>query len=84
MAAARAVGQKIIVLDVGSDRDIEAAYATAVREGAGAMLIGTGAFLTSERHELLRLEARHALPTMHGGREISRNRRPNELQYKPS
>jgi putative tryptophan/tyrosine transport system substrate-binding protein len=69
VAASHAVRQQIIVLDVRSDRDIEAAFASAVQRGAGAMLIGTGAFLTSKRHELVTLEARHALPTMYGGRE---------------
>ena len=39
-AAAQAIGQQLIVLDVSSDRDIEAAFATFVQRGAGALLVG--------------------------------------------
>ena len=67
--AARAVGQQVLVFDVGSDRDIEAAFTAAVQRGAGAMLIGTGAFLTSKRNSMVALAARHALPTIAGQRE---------------
>ena len=67
--AARAVGQQVLVFDVGSDRDIEAAFTAAVQRGAGAMLIGTGAFLTSKRNSMGALAARHALPTIAGQRE---------------
>lgn len=69
IAAARAVRQQLIVLDVSSDGDIEAAVTTAVQRGAGAMLIGTGAFLTSKRASLVTLAARHALPAIYAQRE---------------
>jgi putative ABC transport system substrate-binding protein len=69
IAAARAVRQQLIVLDVRSDGDIEAAVTTAVQRGAGAMLIGTGAFLTSKRASLVTLAARHALPAIYAQRE---------------
>ena len=63
-AAAQAIGQQLIVLDVSSDRDIEAAFATFVQRGAGALLVGAGAFLNSQRERLVALAARHALPAM--------------------
>ena len=44
-AAARAIGQQLLVLDVSSDRDIEPAFATFVQRGAGALLVGTGSFI---------------------------------------
>ena len=46
-AAAQAIGQQLIILDVSSDRDIETAFATLVQRGAGALLIGSGPFLFS-------------------------------------
>ena len=46
-AAAQAIGQQLIILDVSSDRDIETAFATFVQRGAGALLVGAGAFLNS-------------------------------------
>ena len=69
LQAAQAIGQQILVFDVGSERDIEAAFTAAVQRGAGAMLIGTGAYLTSQRKSLVALAARHALPTIAGQRE---------------
>ncbi len=68
-AAARAVGEQLIVLDVHSDHDIETAFATLVQRGAGALLVGSGAFLFSNRDRLVELAARHALPTSFAQRE---------------
>src|SRR6202140_5282784 len=45
-AAALAIGLHLIILDASSDRDIETAFATFVQRGAGALLVGSGAFLT--------------------------------------
>ena len=41
-AAAEAIGQQLIVVEVNSDREVEPAFATFVQRGAGALLIGTG------------------------------------------
>ncbi len=61
--AAQAMGLRLLVLEVGSEREIEAAVATAVQSGAGALFVGSGAFLNSHRDRLVALTARHALPT---------------------
>ena len=68
-AAAQAIGQQLIILDVSSDRDIETAFATFVQRGAGALLVGAGAFLNSHRERLVALAARHALPASYAWRE---------------
>ena len=70
-AAAQAIGQQLIVLDVSSDRDIETAFATFVQRGAGALLVGAGAFLNSNRERLVALAARHALPAIYAQREAA-------------
>jgi putative tryptophan/tyrosine transport system substrate-binding protein len=49
-AAALAIGQQLVVLDASSDHDIEAAFATFIQRRAGAMLVGTSAFLNSHRN----------------------------------
>ena len=53
LATPQAVGQELIILDVGTDRDIEAAFATLAQRGAGALLIGTGTFMFSQRERLV-------------------------------
>ena len=69
-AAARAIGQQLIILDVSSDHDIEAAFATFVQRGAGALLVGTGAFMIAHRERIVALAARHAIPAMYAWREF--------------
>jgi putative ABC transport system substrate-binding protein len=63
-AAALAVGQQLIVLDVSSDREIETAFTTLVQRGADALLLGIGAFLSSRRERLIALAARHGIPAI--------------------
>jgi len=70
-AAAQAIGQQLLILDVTSDRDIESAFATFVQRGAGALLAGGGAFLNSHRERLVELAGRHALPASYGWREAT-------------
>jgi putative ABC transport system substrate-binding protein len=69
LAAAQAIGQQLVVLDVRSDRDIETAFATFVQRGVGAVYVGTGPFLTSNRERIVALAERYALPTSHSQRE---------------
>jgi putative ABC transport system substrate-binding protein len=69
-AAAQAIGQQLITVDVSSERDMETAFATYAQHGAGAVLAGTGAFLNSHRDRLVALAARYALPTGYALREF--------------
>jgi putative ABC transport system substrate-binding protein len=69
-AAALAVGQQLIVLDVSSDREIEAAFTTLVERGAGALHAGIGAFILSQRERIVALAARHGIPAMYEAREF--------------
>jgi putative tryptophan/tyrosine transport system substrate-binding protein len=68
-AAARAIGLQLITLDVSNDRDIETAFATLVQGGAGALLVGTGAYLNSKRETIIALAARYAIPAIYQLRE---------------
>jgi putative ABC transport system substrate-binding protein len=71
VAAARAMGQQLLVLDISNDRDIETAFATCLRRGAGAVLVGSGAFTTSKRERLVALAARHGLAASFSNREAA-------------
>ncbi len=70
-AAAHAIAQELIVVEAGSDRDIETAFATFAQRGAGALFATTGAFLTSRRERVVALAARHALPASYALREFT-------------
>jgi putative ABC transport system substrate-binding protein len=68
--AAQAIGQKLIILDASSDHDIETAFTTLVQRGSGALLVGSGPFLTSHREQLVALAAHHSLPASYDLREF--------------
>ena len=69
--AARAVGQQILIVGAGIQRTFDEAFANLLRQGAGALLISPDAFFQSRRDEIIALAARHAIPTIYGGRENS-------------
>jgi len=60
--AAKAIGVKIIATKVSRDADIDAAFSTAVRSGAAALLVGAGPFINSRRNQLIGLAAFHGIP----------------------
>jgi putative ABC transport system substrate-binding protein len=69
-AAAQALGQQLIVVDASTDRDIETAFATFVQRGVGALLVGSGGFLTSKRERIVALADRHRLPASYPLRQF--------------
>jgi putative ABC transport system substrate-binding protein len=70
-AAARAVGQQILVVGVGGQHGFDAAFTTLAKQQAGALFISPDAFFQSRRDEIIGLAARHAIPAIYGGRENS-------------
>jgi putative ABC transport system substrate-binding protein len=68
-AGAQAIGQQLIILDVNSERDFEPAFVRFVQRAAGALFVGTGAFMNSHRQQIVALAARHALPASYSPRE---------------
>jgi putative ABC transport system substrate-binding protein len=67
--AAQMVGQQLLILDVGNERDIESAFETFVQRRVNALLVGSGPFLASHRGLVITLAARHALPASYPLRE---------------
>ena len=78
--AARAMGLQIQVLNASTSREIDAAFATFVRERPDALFVGTDPFFTSRRVQLSHLAACHAIPATYAGRRICRSRRADELR----
>jgi len=69
-AAAKTIGQQLVVLDANGERDIDMAFATFVQRGADALLAGSGPFMTAQRKQLIELAARHTLPACYHAREV--------------
>jgi len=67
--AARAIGQQLIVLSATNASEIQAAFATFVQRGVGALIIASNAFTFSNRNEIVALAARYGLPASYGLRE---------------
>jgi ABC-type uncharacterized transport system substrate-binding protein len=70
-AGARALGQQIIVLKAGSDRDLEALFTTLSERKVGALLVGNDPFLSSRPQQFALMAARHAVPAIYGLREYA-------------
>jgi ABC-type uncharacterized transport system substrate-binding protein len=67
--AARAMGLQIQVLNASTSREINAAFATFVRERPDALFVGLDPFLNSRRAQLVNLASRHALPATFSNRD---------------
>jgi putative tryptophan/tyrosine transport system substrate-binding protein len=64
-AAASAMGRQIEVLNVSSNREIETAFTTLLQREAGALHVGVGTFLFSQRERIVALAARHRIPAIY-------------------
>jgi putative ABC transport system substrate-binding protein len=68
-AAAPTIGLHIDVVQVSDSREIEAAFATLVRNKADALLVGPDALLVTRRLQLAILAARHTIPAVYNVRD---------------
>ena len=70
-AAARALGLQIHILNASNSREIDAAFATFVRERPDALFVGGDAFFFSRRMQLTHLSTRHAVPATYALRDYA-------------
>jgi putative tryptophan/tyrosine transport system substrate-binding protein len=70
-AAAEASNLKLVVARAGGASDIEAAFATLVAQRVGGIVVGTSAFFTSQRQQLIGLAARHSVPAIYAADEMA-------------
>jgi len=68
-SAAPAIGLQIQVLGANTSGEIDAAFATFGRGRPDALFVGSGAYLSSRRVQLVQLAARHAMPAAYVGRQ---------------
>jgi putative tryptophan/tyrosine transport system substrate-binding protein len=70
-AAARSVGQRIEILHVCTERDIDAVFATLIDMQVGALVVAAGALFATQAHQLIALATRYAIPTLYWRREFA-------------
>jgi putative tryptophan/tyrosine transport system substrate-binding protein len=67
-AAARTMGLQIQVLNASTSLELDAAFATLVRERSAALIVGSTPFFFDRRVQLALLAARHAAPAIYQDR----------------
>jgi len=68
-AAARAIGQQILILSASTERELETVFAALVQKRAGALVVGADTFFTSQPAQFVALTTRHAIPAIYAWRE---------------
>jgi putative tryptophan/tyrosine transport system substrate-binding protein len=68
--AAHSLGIDINLLNASTESEIDVAFTNIVEQKNGALLIGTDPFLVGQRDQLVRLAARHMIPTIYFLREF--------------
>jgi putative ABC transport system substrate-binding protein len=69
--AARAIGLEIQILNASTVREINAAFATFVRERPDALFVGIDPFFNSRRTQLVHLATRYAIPASYPARDFA-------------
>jgi putative ABC transport system substrate-binding protein len=69
-AAAKALGVKLLPLEVRSLDDFEGAFAQAKREGAQALITNSGPLINTQQRQVLDFAAKNRLPAMYHSPEF--------------
>ncbi len=64
-----AAGLQLLILEVTAESGFEAAFASAVQQRVGGLLVSADAFFTSKRDQIIEFAARHRLPAAYPWRE---------------
>jgi putative tryptophan/tyrosine transport system substrate-binding protein len=70
-AAARSVGQQILVLNADDGREIDIAFAAIAQQGVAALLVASDPLFFDRRDQLIALAARQAIPAIYYLRAFS-------------
>ena len=69
--AASAINRQINVVHASTEAEIDTAFATLARQGAGALLVASDALFAGRREQLVALAARYKLPAIYVQREFA-------------
>jgi putative tryptophan/tyrosine transport system substrate-binding protein len=67
---ARSLGLQIKVLNASTESEVDTAFSTIVQQRIDALIVGTDPFLLGQRDQLVRLAARHAVPSIYFTRKF--------------
>ena len=70
-SAARATGQRLVVVTASTEPEIDTAFATMLQERAEALLVVASPFFVVSAPKIVALAARHALPALYFRRELA-------------
>src|SRR5262249_2436067 len=70
-AAARSIRQRVEILQAGTAREIDAAFAKLIDMNAGGVVIANHALFATQAQQLIALATRHAIPTLYWRREFA-------------
>jgi putative ABC transport system substrate-binding protein len=71
LAAARALGRQTLILEARNGFDIDAAFATLVKSGAGALVVSSHVLFRTYSDKILELAARHKIPPIYPHRSFA-------------
>lgn len=71
LAAARALQQRIEVMNASSDLEIDTAFVTLAQQNICALLVGADPFFNNRRDLIISLAARHAIPAIYPLRDFA-------------
>src|SRR5262249_4896206 len=71
LAAARALQQRIEVMNASSELEIDTAFVTLAQRNIGALLVGADPFFNNRRDLIISLAARHAIPAIYPLRDFA-------------
>jgi putative ABC transport system substrate-binding protein len=69
-AAAGKLGQRLVLLNGGSDAEIEMSFASLAPQQVGALLVAADPFFDPRRDRLIALSAEHRMPTLYHFRDF--------------
>jgi putative tryptophan/tyrosine transport system substrate-binding protein len=70
--ATRTLGLQLHILNASTEREIDTAFTTLTKRGAGAVVVVSDGFFNSRPDQFAALAARHALPAIYAFREFAR------------
>jgi putative ABC transport system substrate-binding protein len=69
--AARAIGQRIIIAKASADPELDAAFASLVNAGIGALLVAADPYFDTRRDRIVAFAAQHRLPAIYQFRQFA-------------